>query len=64
LTPPDFLQRCSGMTLKTRSRLIVLFIFAFPFIVIMGFLILEHFDPTPATPPPALIGTNFIHSPR
>lgn len=49
---------------KTRSRLIVLFIFAFPFIVITGFLILEHFDPTPATPPPALIGTNFIQSPR
>jgi hypothetical protein len=52
------------MTIKTRSRLIVLFIFAFPFIVITGFLILEHYDPTPATLPPALTDTNFIHSPR
>gem|GEM_PF-6395180 len=52
------------MTLQTRNRLIVLFIFAFPFIVITGFLILEYFHPTPATPPPALTGTNSIHSPR
>jgi hypothetical protein len=52
------------MTIKMRSRLIVLFIFAFPFIVITGFLILEHYDPTPATLPPALTDTNFIHSPR
>jgi hypothetical protein len=52
------------MTLQNRNRLIVLFIFAFPFIVITGFLILEHFHPTPSTPSPALTDTNLIHSPR
>jgi hypothetical protein len=59
-----FANPAASMTLKTRNRLIMLFILAFPFVVITGFLILEHFHPTPATPPPALTDTNFIHSPR
>ncbi|HEY3932019.1 MAG TPA: hypothetical protein VGM58_06570 [Verrucomicrobiae bacterium] len=52
------------MTLQTRNRLIVLFIFAFPFMVIIAFAAHEYFHPTPATPPPSMTDTNFIHSPR
>jgi hypothetical protein len=53
----------AAMNLQMRNRLIVLLIFAFPFIVIAVFVIHEYFHPTPATPPPALTDTNFIHSP-
>lgn len=39
------------MTLKTRNRLIVLFILAFPFIVLFGFLISQIAGPLPPIPP-------------
>ncbi len=39
------------MTIKTRNRLIVLFILAFPFIVLFGFLVSQVAQPLPPIPP-------------
>jgi hypothetical protein len=67
LTPgiflPDF---CDGMTNKTRNRLIVLFILAFPFIVLFGFLISQVIAPSPSdsTLLNSNNGTNTIQPPR
>jgi hypothetical protein len=45
---PDFRNR---MTIKTRNRFIVLFILAFPFLVLFGFLVSQVAQPLPPVPP-------------
>jgi hypothetical protein len=40
-----------SMTIKTRNRLILLFILAFPFIVLFGFLVSQVAQPLPPIPP-------------
>ncbi|HSY10310.1 MAG TPA: hypothetical protein VK840_05290 [Candidatus Dormibacteraeota bacterium] len=56
-----FANPAAGMTLKTRNRLIVLLILAFPFVVLFGFLISQIIAPSSPNPN---TGTNAVHSPR
>jgi hypothetical protein len=46
-----FANPATGMTTKTRNRLIVLFIFGFPFMVLLGFLVSQLVGPLPPIQP-------------
>jgi hypothetical protein len=46
-----FANPAAGMTTKTRNRIVVLFILAFPFVLFLGFLISEFAKPLPPIPP-------------
>ena len=72
-----FANPATGMTTKTRNRLIVLFIFGFPFMVLLGFLVSQLVGPLPpiqplpnpngylkAVPQDPFTGTNMNYSPR
>jgi hypothetical protein len=56
----------TSMTSKTRSRLIVLFILAFPFVVLFGFLISQVITTSPSNSPSLNPdrSTNALYSPR
>jgi hypothetical protein len=61
-----FANPAAGMTLKTRNRLIVLLILAFPFVVLIGFLVSQIIAPSSPklSSPNPNTGTNAVHSPR
>jgi hypothetical protein len=63
-----FANPAASMTTKTRNRIVVLFILAFPFVLFLGFLISEFAKPLPPIPqlpnPNPNTGTNAIYSPR
>jgi hypothetical protein len=53
------------MTTKNRNRLIALCILAFPFVVLVGFLISQIISSQPKPPlPNPNTGTNMVYSPR
>jgi hypothetical protein len=73
LTAADFLSSCGHrMNLKTRSRLLVIFILAFPAVLFFGFLIfmageppkLNPHEPAKTIPQDPVTGTNMIYPPR
>jgi hypothetical protein len=65
-----FANSATSMTIKTRNRLLALCILAFPFLVLLGFVISESINPlSPPEPSPkssldSSNGTNTVYSPR